>query len=63
MKVRELRVKAGMSVEEFAVEIGSSSRTVSYWEANDKGIYDTGILRPFKRGMQKLEAKVKRNAS
>ena len=62
MKVRELRTKTGMTIDEFAVEIGASSRTVAHWEANEKEIDDPGILRPFKKGMQKVSNKVERRA-
>lgn len=54
MTTKELRIAAKLTIEEFAVDVGASARTVAYWEAQEKDIDDSGILRPFKSAMKKL---------
>lgn len=58
MTTKELREMLDLSVEEFAVKVRASSRTIHYWEAGDKKIDDPGIMHVFRDRMKNLARRV-----
>lgn len=60
MQIKELRTNLKMSVEEMAVEIGASYRSIGTWEAAGKEITDATIGRAFRANMAKMLKRVKK---
>lgn len=60
MKISELRMKTGMTQEEFAAAVGCSLSTVAKWEGKGKDTNSPGIGRATKRNLKNLEKVVKK---